>query len=467
MDDPMKTMKVPDGMVSELKEAATMIDSTEGVVRVISHHDGDGICSAGILGKALNRAGKMFQASMTDVLKPEDIENLNGGFDLYIISDMGSQLAPSLSDRVLELGKRCIILDHHKPGDRNKQFSISDGRGILEINPRFHGINGTSGCCGSTLSFLESVVMNPVNTDMCIFSLAGAIADRQHVPEFTELNLGVKELALDMDFVRSNIGMPLHGNTLEEAILMSNDPFIKGLSGERSNVRSALSMLGIEPEISPGDLRGEKLKMVQSFLYSRLLDNGVDYHRVHELFRENLISEKYGDLQSLAYEIDSCGRLDEMGVGFDAVWGGEEALKRAYENRNRNRKKVQSNVLDLIKKGVNEEEYINWFEIEDNSLAGTVAGIAHNYVFDHRKPIMALSEGEDGTIKVSSRGNHELVRRGLDLGKIMDEVCGGLEGSGGGHDVAAGGSFTSDKKDDFISGVDKMVGEQIHKGDFE
>ena len=467
MDDPLESMKVPDGLVSEFKEAGTMIEGTSGVIRIISHHDGDGICSAGILARSLHRAGKRFQATMTDVLSPDDMKKLEGGFDLVILTDMGSKQAPQVSERVLELGKRCIIMDHHKFGERKKPYSISDGRGILEINPHFHGVDGTSGCCGSTLSFLEAVAMDPINGDMCIFSLAGAIADRQHVPEFTDLNLKIKELALELGFVKSNIGMPLHGNTIEEAILMSNDPFIVGLSGNRDGVRSVLSMMGIEPDTAPGDLGDEKLKMVQSLLYSRLLANGVDYHRVHELFRENLISDSFGDLQSLAYEIDSCGRLDEMGVGFDAVWGGKDALTRAHENRNRNRKKVQSLILNLIDQGIREEEFINWFQLEENSLSGTVAGIAHNYIFDHKKPVLGLAKGENGTMKVSSRGNRELVRRGLDLGEVMDSVCSDLGGSGGGHDVAAGGNFPGEKLDEFVSLVDEGVGRQIHKVKFE
>lgn len=466
MEDPLKFMKVPDSMASQLKEAATMIESTTGTIRVISHYDGDGICSAAIVSKALYRAGKRFQATMMEVLTTDNIDGMDGGFDLLIITDMGSLLASRISERILDLGVRCIILDHHKANGREVPFSIADGRGILEVNPRFHHINGTTGCCGSTLSFLLAAALSADNLDLSIFSLAGAIADRQHVPEFTELNLGVKKLALEWGLIETSIGMPMHGSTLLEALHMSNDPFIKGISGHSGEVESLLSSISIDPQIQPEDLDPERSKVLQSLLYSHLLEAGVDFHRVHELFRENIVSPKWGDLQALAYEIDSCGRLGEEGTGFDTVWGGKEARERAHENRMRYKRNIQKFLIGLIERGVNEMEYLNWIEVEEDTLAGTVAGISHNYLFDHGKPMLAISSGIDGIKKVSGRGNRELVGRGLDLGKIFTEVCSDMGGSGGGHDVAAGGKFQQDNLDQFLDECNKMIGEQIHKGRF-
>ncbi|MGA1822631.1 MAG: DHH family phosphoesterase, partial [Thermoplasmatota archaeon] len=341
MEDPLKVMKVPESMASQLKEAATMIESTTGIIRVLSHYDGDGICSAAIISKALYRAGKRFQTTMTEVLTTEDIDRMEGGFDLLLISDMGSLLAGRISEKILDLGVRCIILDHHKTNGREVPFSIADGRGILEVNPRFHHINGTTGCCGSTLAFLLAEALSADNLDLAVFSLSGAIADRQHVPEFTELNLGVKAFAVDLGLIETHVGMPLHGTTVVEALHMSNDPFIKGISGHPDEAESLLSSISIDPQIPPEDLDHERSKVLQSLLYSHLLEAGVDFHRVHELFRENIISTDWGDLQALAYEIDSCGRLGEEGTGFDTVWGGKEARLRAHENRMRYKKNIQ------------------------------------------------------------------------------------------------------------------------------
>jgi RecJ-like exonuclease len=419
MEDPLKSMKVPDSMASQLKEAATMVESTTGTIRVLSHYDGDGICSAAVVSKALYRAGKRFQATMTEVLTPDDIDAMDGGFDLLIVTDMGSLLANRISERILDLGVRCIILDHHKTDGREIPFTIADGRGILEVNPRFHHINGTTGCCGSTLSFLLAVALSADNIDLSIFSLAGAIADRQHVPEFTELNLGVKKLALEWDLIEINVGMPMHGMTLKEALHMSNDPFIRGISGHPEEAESLLASISIDPDTAPQEPDRERSKVLQSLLYSHLLEAGVDYHRGHELFRENLISPRWGDLQALAYEIDSCGRLGEEGTGFDAVWGGKEARERAHENRMKYKRNIQKFLLDLLQKGVNEMEFLNWIEVEEDTLAGTVAGISHNYLFDHGKPMLAISNGTDGIKKVSGRGNQELISRGLDLGRTL------------------------------------------------
>ncbi|MEA3558151.1 MAG: DHHA1 domain-containing protein, partial [Candidatus Thermoplasmatota archaeon] len=64
-------------------------------------------------------------------------------------------------------------------------------------------------------------------------------------------------------------------------------------------------------------------------------------------------------------------------------------------------------------------------------------------------------------MKVSSRGDRELTRKGLDLGAAMREAGKAAGGGGGGHDVAAGANFKEEKQDEFLDIVNRMVGEQL------
>ncbi|MEA3559746.1 MAG: hypothetical protein U9R75_10885, partial [Candidatus Thermoplasmatota archaeon] len=90
MDDPLKWMKVPESLKSKLGDASALIESTNGLIRIISHYDGDGICSAGIISRVVSRCGKRFHTTMGSVLKEEEIEKIEGGFELLIVTDMGS-----------------------------------------------------------------------------------------------------------------------------------------------------------------------------------------------------------------------------------------------------------------------------------------------------------------------------------------------------------------------------------------
>ena len=461
MDDPLKWMKVPQPLVDRLGDAAALIESSSGTVRIISHYDGDGISSAGIISKMIGRQGLRFHTTMTNVLKDEDILKMEGGFELLVISDMGSSQAESISKKVLEIGARAIILDHHNVDGRKTPFSISDGGGVVEVNPRFHRINGTSGCSGSTLAFLLAVTLDPSNIDMCLFSLAGSLADRQHVPSFSELNYGVRNLALDRGFLRISTGMPFSGRSISEAIVTSNDPFIDGISGDEEAVRSLLSQMSINPFIPIEEVESEKMKVLQSYIYVRLLRNGVKRSLVHELFRENFYSPEYGPLQDLAYAIDGCGRFGKSSLGFRVVWGDMDAFREALEDRFEYKRHIQELLLRRKEDGVNDLEYIQWFMIEEDTLSGTIGGLAHNYIFDHDKPMLAVARDEDGTMKVSSRGDREMCRKGLDLGAVMKEAAREAGGGGGGHDVAAGAHFPETKLEEFLRTCNRLVREQM------
>jgi RecJ-like exonuclease len=463
MEDPLKWMKVPEPLISRLGDAAALIESTRGPIRIISHYDGDGICSAGIMAKAVSRMGKRFHATMTNVINEKEIKALEGGFELLIVTDMGSSLAPEISRRVIELKARCIILDHHIVDGRKSPYSISDGGGIIEINPRFHDINGTSGCSGSTLSFLMAVTMDPGNIDLCVFSLAGALADRQHVPAFSELNYGIRNLALEKGYLESSSSMPFSGRTIFEALMTSNDPFMDGLSGDEEAVTSLLKQIGMDPELGIRDVDEEKMKVLQSYLYVKLLKDGVKPYLVHELFREEYFSEIYGPLQDLAYSIDGCGRYGKTSQGFSVVWGSMDAYEKALEERFEYKRHINELLRKRKEKGVNDMENIQWFIIEEETLSGTIAGLGHNYLFDHNKPMLALANGDDGTMKVSSRGDRELCRRGLDLGAAMRDAGKMNGGGGGGHDVAAGAHFPEENMGSFLEMCDRLVGEQMKK----
>lgn len=464
MEDPLKWMKVPASITERIGEAAALIDSAEGKIRIISHYDGDGITSAGIISKAVHRSGKRFHTSMMNILKDDDIGSLDGEFELLIVVDMGTSQAEAISRRMIEIGARGIILDHHKTKGRDRPYSISDGGGIIEINPRFHGIDGTSGCSGSTLAFLLALALDPGNIDLSVFALAGSLADRQHVPRFSELNQGIRDLAVDRGFLKSFTGMPFSGRSVLESIVTSNDPFIKGISGDEESAISLLNDLGIDMEKPLEELSEDEIKKLYSFVYARLLKDGVAKSIVNELFREVLYSERWGNLQDLAYAIDTCGRMGKTGMGFEVVWGSKDTFEKTMDQRFEQKKVIQKLLLQKLEEGINEMDHIQWLMVKEDKLAGTVGGLSHNYLFDHNKPVIALSGEGTGKINVSSRGHKALCRRGLDLGEVMHEAGIANGGDGGGHDVAAGGSFKEENLHDYLGMVDVLVGKQMISG---
>ncbi|HZD12014.1 MAG TPA: DHH family phosphoesterase, partial [Candidatus Binatus sp.] len=59
-------------------------------------------------------------------------------------------------------------------------------------------------------------------------------------------------------------------------------------------------------------------------------------------------------------------------------------------------------------------------------------------LFGEKRVTVVVSNTEDGQVKLSTRGTEYLVAKGLNLGRILQELCEQYGGNGGGHTIAAG-----------------------------
>jgi single-stranded-DNA-specific exonuclease len=64
-------------------------------------------------------------------------------------------------------------------------------------------------------------------------------------------------------------------------------------------------------------------------------------------------------------------------------------------------------------------------------------------------------------MKASARGTQDLVARGMDLSVAMRASAEKVGGVGGGHNIAAGATIPSDKRDEFLTLLDDIVGSQL------
>jgi len=108
-------------MLTDIKEFSEQFLSVieNKKLHVISHFDTDGITSAAIMTKTLERIGKHFSTKIIKGLTTEEIENFPDD-KLIIILDLGSGSLPLLS----KLNNRIIIIDHHELPISTQQFSI-------------------------------------------------------------------------------------------------------------------------------------------------------------------------------------------------------------------------------------------------------------------------------------------------------------------------------------------------------
>ena len=421
-------------------------------IRVISHYDADGITAAGIIGNALYREGYNFHITLMRNPFNKGIERLlNEKNDLIIFSDMGSAQLEYLE----KFDCKVIILDHHQLITEK----IKDG--IIQINANACNYDGNYEACGATLSYSFAVALNRKNEDLSSLALAGAIGDKQHIGGLKGLNKNILENALEKKLIEKRTGIKLYGDSIFNALFFTIDPFYLGLSGNKQEISNLLKKLDIKDQSKIEDIEKKSMIKLQSYLLFKLIKNGCEKKILDILIRERYYSKSLDcELERFSDLLDSCGKNGHRGIALSLCFFNDSVLQEALKVENEYRQKVLSYLLSLSEKGIIEKEGFRYFYSDDTSLGGVVAGIAVNYILDDKKPLFSVARKED-ELHISCRGNQKLVENGLDLGAAMKEVTKNIGGFGGGHKIAAGGTFSIDKEEEFLDKINKILLNQV------
>jgi hypothetical protein len=159
---------------------------------IVHHDDADGLCSAAIILRALEREGinaKTFclEKVYTEVI--EDLHSKSGKTIFYV--DIGSSHADLISE--FNKGKNLtIILDHHDP-------KPSKDPKVLDLNLENYGFKGETDFSGATCCYLFAKTLNIKNVDLSYLALVGSC----EIPNgFLEINKAVLEEALKNGIVQ-------------------------------------------------------------------------------------------------------------------------------------------------------------------------------------------------------------------------------------------------------------------------
>ena len=440
---------LPAGFSDVIRKAADAIRSRDHV-RVVSHYDADGISAAAVVAAALHRAGLQFHLTMCKGLDDAMVESLvKEGNETVLFLDMGSGQIDALES----LEARVFALDHHKPVRKSKK--------VLQANPHFYAMDGMTDACAASLSLLFAVSLDECNWDLAPIALAGIVGDRQHMGGMKGVNAHILERALALKHVSSQKILNLKGSTLLDAIYGSVDPYFVGLSGRKDNAIAFLESMKLNPDISLGSLEEFYRRKLTSMLSLRLMGQGCRPETVEELVTDILwIPSLDMSTSDLADLLNACGRLDNEGLGLALSLGDAEALETAKGLRTEYNKRLLDKLMTIESDGVEDMDHLQFFDAPDASLAGAQCGLSMQYILDQSRPTLALSEVGDVT-KVSSRGTKYLVSKGLDLAAALKKSAEGVGGRGGGHAVAAGASFPTGARGEFLKQADSMVGSQL------
>lgn len=437
---------VPPKLLEELSKATDIVRG-HNFIHIFSHYDADGLSSAAILAKTLLRENKEFCITLLATLDDDTFQEVAASkADCLILSDIGASYIKELDG----LKPDVVVLDHHTPGDRAERISYA--------NPHLHGIDGMKYGCGATMSCLFAITMDEKNWDTVQIAFAGIAGDCQLIEG---LNGYLLDGAVERELINVIEGSIVPFGRLTDKLFLSTDPYIRGVSGDANGVAELLTEAGISRDTDGQNLSEAERRKLSSLIVLNLVEQGVPIEAMeHAAGKRYALRDWDIDSAGLASLLDGCGRNGLTGLGVAVACGDKDSIVAAEEIQKEYRRDIVLGTKKLDERGLTQETNIQWFDSSDSGYTGVLCSIAMNYFADISKPTFGINTSED-LGRISGRATDRLLSRGVDLSIALNKACSAVGGNGGGHRIASGGSFPSDKREEFIKTLNEIIGDQL------
>jgi RecJ-like exonuclease len=477
---------IPAGLWASAEIAADALVNASSAV-VATHIDADGISAGAIATAALGRANVDAKTRFFKKLDEAAIRALaDEHADLIWFTDLGSGSITKLE------GMRAVVTDHHMPetryasGSRKGQALLTDFSTVLHVNPQLHGNSGASDLSGAGSTFLVALAMNEKNMDLSHLAILGAVGDLQDqkTRRLEGLNRLILTEAEEVGTIQAIDDIRYFGREtrpVHKLLEFSSDPFLPRISGNEEGALSFLLELGIELKEgeswrSWAELADSEKNTIVTAIRDYLEGIRRRPETIDRLTGEIYVLSKEArgtpvrDAKEFATLLNACGRHGKADVGLRICAGDRadslaEGMVLLREHRS-----ALSKALTWAKgSGVIRLKNIQFFDAGDEieeTIVGTVAGmLLGSEGADRTVPMVAFAESteysESPKIKASSRGTQDLISKGLDLSVAIRAAAEKVGGIGGGHNIAAGATIPLDRRDEFLTILDGIVGSQL------
>ncbi|TLX68633.1 MAG: DHH family phosphoesterase [Thaumarchaeota archaeon] len=438
-------------------------------ISVITHLDCDGITSGSIVTKSLLRSGaKCSVRTVTEFSKNLVDRMKNDSREFHIITDLGGGFAKELD---VGLDDNWLVVDHHQIPD--EEF---DNQRV--INAWKYDIDGGLEVSAGGMAYLVSKALHKENTDLAWIAVVAALGDRQDQGEkksFSGINLDIASTAKKNGQVEIDLDILLVGREtrpLPDALAFTSHPFIEGLTWNRDACLSLLNSSGIKLKDGsrwrvPAELTEDEkrilLQTISKFTTSKnateIMNELVGY--TYTLSGEDKRSF-LRDAREFSTMLNSCGRIRKAGVGIAICMGDRTKMLEEGEN-------ILVEYRTLLRSYMNALSSERWRVVDNGkyvmvdgeglvseNMTGAVSSLLGGSQKNTGKIIILRTNGEDGTIKFSSRKSTG-CKSEVNLGLLMRSCATKVSGVGGGHNAAAGARITKDKLDEFLGCLEENV----------
>lgn len=422
-------------------------------LRIISHYDTDGITSAAILIKVLQRMEKKFTVRIVKGLDKEIIneELARDKGEVIIISDLGS----GVLDHLQNLKEKIYILDHHEV-DSSK---LNDK--IMMVNPHLTESFEENDCTGAGVCYLFAKEIDEANKDLSKLAIIGMIGDR-HESNLSKIN---QQIVQDCDDLETKRGLTLYPSTrpLRRSLEYSTSPYIPGVTGNGNGVIDLLRETGIGFEKALLDINQDEMsKLVTAIMVRRAANNHTE-DIIGNIFVLKFFNTKE-DAREISTMINACSRLGYSDIAISYCLEYVSAKSQVLDVYNRYKQELVSGLK--VAEGLEKIRGKNFVilnaqdKIKD-AIIGTICSmLSSSPNYKEGTILIGMAYNED-KIKVSAR---IAGREGRNLKELMERTVVEFKADNpnscaevGGHHFAAGCVVEKEKEDYFIEKLKKNL----------
>ncbi len=458
-----------DGALSYFHDRVSDCIKTGKNISVITHLDCDGITSGSIVTRSLIRAGARCTVRTVNDFNKNLIEKMKSDSrEFHIITDLGGGFAKDLDSG---LNDNWIVVDHH-------QIPKEEFDNEHVINAWKYDIDGGVEISAGGMAYLVSQALHKENTDLAWIAVVSALGDRQDQGEkksFSGINLEIVSTAKKNGQVEIDLDILLVGREtrpLPDALAFTSHPFIEGLTWNRDACLALLNSSGIKlkdgsrwrvPAELTEDEKRSLLETISKFTSSKnatqIMDELVGY--TYTLSGEDKRSF-LRDAREFSTMLNSCGRIRKAGIGVAICLGDRTKMLEEGENILFEYRTLLRNYMNVLSSErwrlVDNGQYVmvNGEGLVPENMTGAVSSLLGGSQKNTGKIIILRTNGEEGTIKFSSRKSTG-CKSEVNLGLLMRACAAKVSGAGGGHAAAAGARITKDKLDEFLDCLEENV----------
>ncbi|MFH1248792.1 MAG: DHH family phosphoesterase [archaeon] len=426
--------------------------SKEKVIQIISHYDTDGITSAAIMMKALQRDDRKFSVKIIKQLEGDYLEELKKEAEekkeVLFFLDLGSSNLKALENIKTDV----FILDHHEIPNN------SESPNVRIVNPHMFSEEVSS----AGLCYLFTRQLNQTNRNLASLAIVGMVGDMLE-KTLSRVNNYILKEAEDITIKK---GLLIFSSTrpLHKALEFSSEIYIPGVTGSSIGAAGLLKEADIKTENGTYrtliDLNPEEM----SRLIIAIMLRRADKERNDDSIIGNIYLTKFfnrvEDVRELSTLINACSRLGHSDVALALCLGDTAAKTKAEEVYNSYKYEIIQALNWVAKEKKAESKGLVIINARSNirdTIIGTVTSIlACSGMYDEGTILIGMAN-QDKNIKVSARISGR-ENKTINLQKIVTEILKDVGGGGGGgHAKAAGCVIPLEKEQEFIESAKKLI----------